>query len=138
MKRVIAWAKDNKFLLLISALAIGYVCLPLATHMMHSGEDLGYHLLRIENISEGLKDGQFPVKIGPIFLNGYGYASSLCYPELFLYIPAVLRILGVGIEPSYKVFAFLCIAGSYLTMLYAAYRISGKEKTAAKSEAKRS
>lgn len=131
VKRVIAWAKDNKFLLLISALAIGYVGLPLATHMMHSGEDLGYHLLRIENISEGLKDGQFPVKIGPIFLNGYGYASSLCYPELFLYIPAVLRILGVGIEPSYKVFAFLCIAGSYLTMFYAAYRISGKEKTAA-------
>jgi hypothetical protein len=48
--------------------------------------------------------GQFPVRIHTDIFGGYGYASSIFYPELFLYIPAILRILGVSLVTSVQVF----------------------------------
>lgn len=60
--------------------------------------DLDFLLYRIEGISEGIRDGQIPVRIHPITLNGYGYAVSQFYPELFLYPFAFMRLLGYSIK----------------------------------------
>ncbi len=67
------------------------------------GDDLAYHLTRIEGIAQGLRDGQFPVRIYPDMLSGNGYLNAM-YPSLFLYIPAVFRLLGVSYVVSYKLF----------------------------------
>ena len=66
--------------------------------------DCIFHLERIEGIVQGLRDGQFPVRLNSAAKSGYGYANSLFYGELFLYIPAILRLLDVSIQDAYRIF----------------------------------
>ncbi|MDR0839622.1 MAG: hypothetical protein LBN99_08315, partial [Oscillospiraceae bacterium] len=53
-----------------------------------------------------LLSGQFPVRLNPTFLNGYGYADAIMYPTLFLYFPAALRLLHVSLTVAYQLFIF--------------------------------
>jgi hypothetical protein len=92
---------------------------------MFTGDDLWYHMLRIENIRAGLEAGQFPVRMGTNWLNHYGYASSICYPELFLYIPAILTWMGMSIFRAVKIFLVLCMTGTFLTTYFCGKHISG-------------
>lgn len=71
------------------------------------GHDLIFHLLRIEGVKDALLSGQFPVRIHPTQFDGYGYATGVYYPEMFLYIPAVLRIIGFSILDAYQIFIFI-------------------------------
>ena len=97
----------NKKIILLLALIWLASCLPLFLHGIddRGGQDLSFHLLRIEGIVEGLESGQFPVRIQPNWLEGYGYATGIFYGDLLLYLPAVLRILGLPILLSYKIYA---------------------------------
>lgn len=70
-------------------------------------KDLLYHLLRIEGVKDALLRGQFPVRIYENFFDGYGYGSPLFYPDIFLVIPAGLRILGFSPSITWKAFALL-------------------------------
>ena len=105
--------------------------------------DLTYHLLRIESVKEALLDGSYPARVNPIFFDGYGYGSSLFYPDIFLIVPAVMNILGVSLLLSYKLFLLMitvvgtgvnyfalkflrcnkkcALAGSYIIMLSTYY-----------------
>lgn len=83
---------------------------PLFIPNLKEGHDLPFHLLRIEGLAEGLRDGQLPVRMRPLELNGYGYATSVFYPELFLYIPALLRLAGFPLQTAYKLLLLLCNA----------------------------
>ena len=108
-------------------LAIALTSLPLfGDENMHVADDIWYHLLRIDNIRAGLLSGQFPVRMGTNYLNHYGYASNLCYPELFLYVPAVFRLLGLSVTGSYKLFIILVNTTVFGTMYYAAVSITKK------------
>lgn len=69
-----------------------------------SGHDWIFHLQRIECIADAMRYGQFPVRVYPTAKSGYGYGSPLFYGELFLYFPAVLRLLGVGVLASYRAY----------------------------------
>lgn len=81
-------------------------CVPL---LMNSGgaqgADWRFHLSRIEGIAQGLREGQFPVRVYSQAKDGYGYAPSLFYGELFLYFPAVLRLLGMSVQGAYRTYA---------------------------------
>ncbi|OYO59612.1 hypothetical protein CG709_18455 [Lachnotalea glycerini] len=88
------------------------------------GHDINYHLNRIQGIKNALLSGQFPVRIHTGLLEGYGYASPFFYPELFLYIPALLRIMGVSLVSAVQAF---CILINFMTayfMYLAAFKIS--------------
>ena len=78
-----------------------------------TGHDMFFHLLRIEGICEGIKNGQFPVKIQPGWYNGYGYACSVFYGDVFLWIPALLHLAGLPLQTSYKAFVFLSNLGTF-------------------------
>ena len=89
--------------LLVTGIAL-FACMPLMWQGLYDGHDLLFHLNRIEGIAAGLRCGQFPVRIHASTLVGYGYAASEFYPELFLYIPALMRNAGVSLAVSVQVF----------------------------------
>lgn len=84
---------------------------PLMQTYLYNGDDLCYHLARLEGLKDGILDGQIPVNIQPDGLRGNGYLNAM-YPYLFLYIGAFLRICRVSIGLSYKVLVFLANLGS--------------------------
>ena len=84
---------------------------PMMQTYLYNGDDLCYHLARLEGLKDGILDGQIPVNILPEGLQGNGYLNTM-YPYLFLYIGAFLRICRVSIGLSYKVLIFLSNLGS--------------------------
>ena len=57
-------------------------------------------------------------------INGYGFATPLFYPQLFLYIPAILYVLGFPLQTSYQIFVFLITTFSCLISYYCFYKIT--------------
>lgn len=104
--------------------------LPLmASYMISADQDIAFHLTRIEGLKEGLMAGEFPVKIQPQWLNGHGYPVSVFYGDLLLYFPALLRIAGVSLESSYKLFVLLMNIATAGVSYSCFKRISGSWKT---------
>lgn len=97
--------KIRNFLILCAVII--FASFPLFTDYLVEGHDLIFHLLRIEGIKDGILSGQFPVKIQPTQLSGYGYAASVFYGDVFLYIPALLRLAGMPVQTAYMWFLFL-------------------------------
>lgn len=101
---------------LIGCLIISSI--PLMTNYLTATGDTGYHMLRIEGLKQALCSGQFPVRLFPKWLFGYGYADASLYGHSLLYVPALLNLLGFGITTSYKLFLLilnlLTIVSSYL------------------------
>lgn len=92
----------------LTLLGIGlFASLPYLNTGLSWAVDLCYHLIRIEGIKDGLLSGQFPVVIYPEALHGNGYLNCM-YPNLFLYIPAYLRMVGVSMADSFKFLVILC------------------------------
>lgn len=81
--------------------------LPLFKEGIYSGDDLDFHLMRIESIAEGLKNGIFPLRISSFIFHGYGYPTSIYYNDILLYIPAMLRLIGYNVEDAYRSYIVL-------------------------------
>lgn len=81
---------------------------PLFNNYLIRGHDIYFHLMRIEGLAQGLRAGEFPVRIQPAWYDGYGYAVSVFYSDLFLYPAALLRLLGISLQDTYKVYVVLC------------------------------
>ena len=105
------------------ALAL-FATYPVMSNYISYGQDLNFHLYRIEGIKDGLLSGQFPVRIDPTHNNGYGYVTASVYPSLFLYIPAVLRLMGVSNVMSYKLFLFAINLATAFIMYISAQKIT--------------
>lgn len=113
------------FIASIFLIVMFFACSPLMTGYCINGHDIDYHLLRIESLKTGILMGKPFLKVNVLFLGGMGYASSMFYPDFLLYIPAVLRALGVGINQSYHLFVFCCIALTWVTYYYCTKKITG-------------
>lgn len=105
-------------------LAVLFSSYPLFSGYLTECHDLNFQLYRIEGIKDALLCGQFPVRVHPTHLDGYGYATAALYPELFLYLPALLRIMGMSVVLSFKVFLFLINLATALVMYYAVKSIT--------------
>lgn len=111
----------SRLVALFVAVVIFIASLPLLLSYIPRNDlmDLIFHLYRIDGIAEGIRDGQFPVRMQTTQINAYGYPVSICYGDLFLYIPAALRLLGLSMRASYGIFVVLanafCAIVSYLT-----------------------
>lgn len=90
---------------------------PLFGDYLVRGCDLDFHLARINGIYEGLRTGQFPVRINPVQLEGYGYITGSMYPQLFLYFPALLKFLNISATLGLK----LLILGANLSTPFFTY-----------------
>lgn len=110
--------RDTRKIVIILTLMIILSSIPLMVNYVLAGDDLAYHLLRLEGLKDGLEAGQFPVRLYPKWLAGHGYADSVMYGNLLLYIPAVLRLLGLPVQTCYKLYVLLINAGTCLIAYY--------------------
>lgn len=78
------------------------------------GDDMGFHLGRIEGLTEALQQGNWFPRINYFITGGLGYASGIFYPDLFLYPAALLRSTGLTIAQSYVVYLILVTWGTFV------------------------
>ena len=118
--------KNNN--LLIAFVITVLFSIPLFTNMVPGFTiDLTYHLTRIEGLKTGLTSHQFPIYIYPYSNNGFGYASPLFYPDIFLLIPTFFYVLGIPIIISYKIFIFIIsFVTCYLSLISFEYVFKDK------------
>lgn len=101
---------------------------PLLTDYLVDAHDLDFHLSRIENIKDGILSGVFPVRIGPDWLNGYGYAASVFYNDLLLFFPVVLRLLGISLQSAYKSYVVAVNLGTAVIAYYSFKGFTGNKR----------
>ena len=94
------------------------------------GDDYHFHQNRIEGLALSMKNGVLFPKISYFFIGGYGYASSLFYPDFYLYFPAVLRLLGLSLANSFIIFAIGINLGTFIvTYISGRYMALSKMKS---------
>lgn len=118
--------KQNIFVGL--AFIVIFASIPLFCPYLFYGHDLEFHLLRIEGVKQGLLSGQFPVRIQPNWMNGYGYGVSMFYGDILLYIPAMLRIIGFDVQTAYKSFILIINIFTAISSYYCFRRLSGNDR----------
>lgn len=110
----------------VLALSVLLAYLPYCTDYMGLGADRAFHLLRIEGLKETLLHGeQFPVRVQEYWLYGHGYAVSSFYGDLFLFFPALLRLIGFSLMDAYKMFVLAVLAGTAIIAYRSFYRCTG-------------
>ena len=103
---------------------------PLFGNYLIQGTDLVFHLARINGIYEGLRTGQFPVRINLIQLGGYGYLSGSMCPQLFFYIPAFLKFFHISTMLEMKLLIFGANLSTAILSYYAVRGICRNHKIA--------
>ncbi|MTD40465.1 hypothetical protein GIX45_17935 [Erwinia sp. CPCC 100877] len=94
------------------------------------GDDYHFHQNRIEGLAASIKHGNWLPKVSYYFIGGYGYASSLFYPDFYLYFPAILRLLGLSLSASFIIFAVGINFGTFvLTYISGRYLDLSKTKS---------
>lgn len=120
-----------KMIILFMALSI-FACQPYLNDMMIYTHDFGYHLNRIIQISDNLKEGIFPSFIHSGLLKNLGYANSIFYPEIFLYIPAFMMFVlrNLHVLNAYKLFLIIITFFTFISTYISAKGIFKKKEIA--------
>lgn len=140
MKELLKDKKNIIFLILISAI----VSVPLMTDYVLVGDSTAASIAHIENVYQSIGK-VFPIRLGTIGMEPYGYSMAAFQADVFYLIPAFIRLIGISLGNSFKltlllfniataVIAFNCFAeifndkavGMAATMLYVwcPYRIT--------------
>lgn len=124
--------KQRETRMLWMALACLVICsgIPLFEYYLREGDDLLFHLNRIEGIRVSLQAGQFPNRVSSYWNKGYGYVNGVFYGELFLYLPALLRLLGFSVQGAYKIYVFLINLATALVSFHCFDKIVKDKKAA--------
>ncbi|SFI32139.1 hypothetical protein SAMN04487830_1427 [Pseudobutyrivibrio sp. OR37] len=118
----------KEHLILVSFIIL--TSLPLTVPYVLHGHDVRFHMFRIAGLAEGIRNGDFPVRLQPNWLNGYGAATGVTYPDLLLYPFAFLYLIGMPLYSSYKCY-LLFINISTICVSYYAFLKIGKKETLA-------
>ncbi len=118
--------KYRKVLIIIGVaiLVSIFFCYPYLNNKMVLGHDIKFHLARIQQIARELSSGNFPVLIHSDLVDGLGYGNSLFYPEIFLYIPAVIYNMGISLVTSFKIFIIFITFITFMSMFIVTRRIT--------------
>lgn len=104
--------KNSRIVIFVLTVAMLHSCLPLMNDFIFYGQDLKFHLGRLDGIAQALENGQFPMYLNMTQQNGYGEATPIMYPQLFLYLPALFICAGMSLLNAYKLLlAFVSILG---------------------------
>lgn len=123
--------KKNKLIKIALFLGLAIlISLPYINSKEIFAHDISYHLNRIVSIKEELELGNFPVLIHSNLKDGFGYANPLFYPEIFLYFPAVICMIGANCFVAYKIFIFFVNLATIIIAYYSANTIFKNSKIA--------
>ena len=122
---------DDACILLAIGIAVLIASGPALKETLNIGHDTEWHLARIENLASGLREGQFPVRLGGDSYNGYGALTSIFYPDFFLYPFALMRLSGASLIYVGNVLSIAINLASALSMYVAAKRLFGHRGAAA-------
>lgn len=124
--------KHSRILIIFSFILLSFLSLYIVYFRNGNiliGDDYHFHQNRIEGLALSLQHGLFLPKVSYFFIGGYGYASSLFYPDFYLYFPAILRASGVSLASSFIVFAIAINLGTFVITY-----LSGRWMTLSKSK----
>ncbi|MFI3284274.1 MAG: hypothetical protein R3Y57_04245 [Erysipelotrichaceae bacterium] len=120
MRNLIKWLKNHYIAIGCIAFFTLLFSIALFTDSLYLGDDLYFHLNRINGIGNAIRDGQILPKLYPLTNFEFGYASPLFYCDVFMYPAALLYMLGVPLIISYKFTLFFYIfLGTLLSYLCA-------------------
>ena len=117
--------RKNQIVSLVFLITMLIACSPLISRYCINGHDLEYHLLRIESLKEGIRIGKPFLRVNTLFFGNAGYASSMFYPDFLLYIPALLRFIGLSINTSYHIYVAVCIILCYIFSYLCVKKMTG-------------
>lgn len=96
---------------------------PYLTDYFSMGADTLFHLTRIAGLKETLAQGtSFPIRIQSHWCYDHGYAVSMFYGDLFLFIPAGLMLIGFPLMTAYKLFILILLAATVVISYHAMHK----------------
>ncbi len=120
---------EDKILCGVLILFVIFINYPFFRPFPAKGNDIGYHVTRIEGIYNGIRGGQFPVELYTDVMHGRGMIGTL-YPHLFFAIPAMFRFLHVSMEAAFRTWLIMINVATCATSYYAAKTLLGRKKLA--------
>lgn len=111
--------------LVLVAMAVIYASTPSLKENLNLVYDTPFHMARIYNLADGLRMGQFPVRLGAYAYNGYGAVTSVFYPDLLLYPCALMVMAGASIQYVLNVYGIALNIAAAAAMYVCAKRIYG-------------
>ncbi len=119
--------RENLYVVLGLLAVFGICSLSAFTYVQNEGHDMTFHMARIAGLAQGLAEDGFPVRIQPGWCFDYGYAVSIFYGDLLLYVPALLYLCGVPLIYCYKCYLLFIHAGT-IGISYYCYRRLSRDK----------
>lgn len=117
---------QNLFIIIVTSILLSS---PLLIKGFFTAHDIHCHMFKTVATVEALLNGQLPPLIGPSLANGFGYSWNIFYAPLSAYIPAIFKIFLPTFIGSMKLFIFLTILASGITMYYFALAITDSKNT---------
>ncbi|MBR1407484.1 MAG: hypothetical protein IJ573_01125 [Clostridia bacterium] len=91
-------SRERIALLALLVVAVLLASAPSLQDDTNKGWDVQFHAARVANLADALRTGQFPARVGGFSYNGYGAATSVFYPDLFLYPWALMQLCGCSMS----------------------------------------
>ncbi len=126
MKTIVFDEKTNKRLRILAlAVIVILISWPPLFMSMAKGHDMLFHLQRIEGIREDASWHSLPVRMQSGWMQGYGYPVSVLYGDMFLYIGAIFRKIGLPVMASFRLF-LLCVNTATVVISYFSFKTFNK------------
>lgn len=120
-KQIIFWVMLSGIMLSFFPLLAGYC---------YTGEEGLFAIARIQDLAETLKGGNVsPIYFESLWNNDPMFDTCLVFQDLFLYIPAILTVMGLPFYMAYKLFIFAIIASGCI-ISYACFKRCVKDEIA--------
>lgn len=97
--------------------------LPAFCDFVIGGHDLMFHLARILALGQSIEAGNWWNPIEYNMVNGYGYATPLFYPQLFLYLPALLYNMAIPVHICYQIYVVCINIATCLICYWCVYKL---------------
>ena len=125
------WSAEDRGIYLLLATAVVFASAPSFRDALIDVYDTQFHAIRIYNLADGLRSGQFPVRVGGYAYEGYGAATPVFYPDIFLYPSALMLLAGASIQYVMNLYFVVINALAAAAMYVCAKRIFGDRWMAA-------